>query len=156
MNLTFEEQQVVTRDVLRDMIYEKFGYGEPVPVPKKKMGGVRNHDNQIEWTYIAAIMAVTPMVPVNHTGFSEESDEENPEILLASHVDVEREVIKRDLYSNLSVEAKYVVQLILSPPEEWGDRVTIKTVIRFLKKKKWKDSTIDRVAKELKSFVESF
>jgi hypothetical protein len=144
--------------VIQGMIYEKFGYGKPIE--ERRMGGVRNHDKQKARTFLEAMLAFEPNVSVNHTGFIEDDDTGEYGVLLKDEIDVEKVVIQKDLYMKLSNEAKYVVNLIYTCPQEvltLGDRITRRTILQFLKQKQgWSTRVINRVCKELKVYCECF
>ena len=97
--------------------------------------------------------------------FEQSTPRENQkEIMLPSSSNQERDVIKKDLFTKLSSEAKEVINIVLNSPNEILE--TFKTpkygiisrnkIKKYLISNGWKTKFVEKVFSELKEFVMSF
>lgn len=123
-----------------------------------KMGGERDHSKQMHETVLMAQQSALSLIPLNTTGYIEEDDPLDEIMVADPKSDVEKFIMQKDLYENLSQEARFVVKTVcnndavMSP----SGKITKSTVVSYIRRKKWKKPIIERVDSELREFVSSF
>jgi hypothetical protein len=86
-------------------------------------------------------------------------EEGTEEIRLESDVNIEKELIKKDLKENLNTDCQFILGIIINSPERLETpktgNITIRSITLFLNKNKWNRIRINRAFKEIKNYVKN-
>lgn len=81
------------------------------------------------------------------------------EIRLESDVNIEKELIKKDLKENLNTDCQFILGIIIDSPERLETpktgNITIRSITLFLNKQKWNRIRINKAFKEIKNYVKN-
>jgi hypothetical protein len=144
--------------------YCKCGCGQEVPTHKsRRIEYVRGHNGRratrIPWPEVNQTLVVAD--PRNWYQIDEHSNQQEGVMAIASQEEsAEDRLIKNDLFSRLSAEARYVIDLCLNSPREilsknWGAMIDELAAHLYLQKK-WSLTKTKESLLEVTDFVENF
>jgi hypothetical protein len=110
---------------------------------------------------VSAVIAFPQENYISYLGIDLAFHEEEgiKEIKLESDVNIEKELIKKDLKENLNTDCQFILGIIIESPEKLETprtgNITIRSITLFLNKQKWNRIRINKAFKEIKNYVKN-
>jgi len=110
---------------------------------------------------VSAILAFPQENYISYLGIDLAFQEQDgiKEIRLESDVNIEKDLIKKDLTEKLGMDCQFILNMIIDNPEKLETpktgNITMRSITLFLNKQKWNRIRTNKAFKEIKNYVKN-